>query len=59
MLNEQDKPKSPLPELIEVIYIDLESDQEKKKLMSREELKESGFDWLDDREDADSCIIFE
>lgn len=59
LLNEQEKPKSPQPELIEVNYIDLESGQEKKQLMNREKVKESGFDWLDDREDIDCCIVFE
>ena len=51
--------KSQKSELIEVTYIDLKSGQEKKKSMSRQELKESGFDWVDDREDIDSCIVFE
>ena len=51
--------KSQKSELIEVTYIDLESGQEKKKSMSRQELKESGFDWVDDREAIDSCIVFE
>ena len=59
LLDGQSKPQAERPTLIEVNYIDLESGQEKKRLMSREELKESGFDWVDDREDADACIVFE
>ncbi len=59
LLDEQNKPQTERPTLIEVSYIDFESGEEKKRLMSREELKELGFDWVDDREDIDSCIVFE
>jgi hypothetical protein len=59
LLDGQNKPQTERPTLIEVSYMDLESGEEKKRLMSREELKESGFDWVDDREDIDSCIVFE
>ena len=59
LLDGKNNPKSPKTELIEVTYMDLESGQEKKKSMSRQELKESGFDWVDDRQDIDSCIVFE
>lgn len=59
LLDGENNPKSQKSELIEVTYIDLKSGQEKKKSMSRQELKESGFDWVDDREDIDSCIVFE
>ena len=58
LLDGQNKPQAERPTLIEVNYIDLESGEEKKRLMSREELKKSGFDWVDDREDIDSCIVF-
>ena len=59
LLDGENNPKSQKSELIEVTYIDLKSGQEKKKSMSRQELKESGFDWVDDGEDIDSCIVFE
>lgn len=59
LLDGQNNPQAERPTLIEVSCIDLESGEEKKRLMSREELKESGFDWVDDREDIDSCIVFE
>ena len=59
LLDGKNNPKSKKTELIEVTYMDLESGQEKKKFMSRQELKESGFDWVDDRQDIDSCIVFE
>jgi hypothetical protein len=59
LLDGQNKPQTERPTLIEVSYMDLESGEEKKQLMSREELKELGFDWVDDREDIDSCIVFE
>ena len=59
LLDGKNNPKSQKSELIEVTYIDLKSGQEKKKSMSRQELKESGFDWVDDRQDIDSCIVFE
>jgi hypothetical protein len=59
LLDGQNNPQTERPTLIEVSYMDLESGEEKKQLMSREELKELGFDWVDDREDIDSCIVFE
>lgn len=58
LLDGQNKPQAERPTLIEVSYMDLESGEEKKRLMSREELKESGFDWVDDRESVDACIVF-
>ena len=59
LLDGQNNPQTERPTLIEVSYIDFESGEEKKRLMSREELKELGLDWVDDREDIDSCIVFE
>ena len=59
LLDGQSNPQAERPTLIEVSYMDLKSGEEKKRLMSREELKELGFNWVDDREDVDVCIVFE